>query len=103
MRGAWTRRAPGGLKAFEDQSDGHRPFADGRGAALDRPAADVAHAEDARSTGLQEQRRPAVTVRLRRDFAAGEEEPVGVGGQLALEPPGGRLGADEDEEPRPPT
>jgi hypothetical protein len=33
-----------------------------------------------------------------RDVAAGEQEPVGVFGELARQPPGGGLGADEDEQ-----
>jgi len=99
--GAWRvcNGNPGGLEAFEDEPHRHRAFPDrGRGP-LDRPAADVADGEDPGPAGFQEQGHPAGVVEPGfRDVGAGEQEPAGVFGELARQPPGAGLGADENEQ-----
>jgi len=92
-------RAPGGLEAFEHQPHRHGSFSDGGRGPLDGPAADVTDGENSRAAGFQEQGHPAGVVEPGlRDVGAGEQEPVGVFGELARQPPGGGLGADEHEQ-----
>src|SRR5262249_58057650 len=90
----------GGLEAFvyEPYRDGAFPGG-GRGA-LDRAAADVSEGEDRGPAGLQDQRRAALVGEWGcGDVAAGEQEAVAVLGELAGQPLGSGLGADEDEQP----
>src|SRR5215831_8057549 len=90
----------GGLEAVVYEPYRHGAFPDGGRGALDRPAADVSGGEDPRPAGLQEQWRAALVGESGcGDVAAGEQERVAVLGELAGQPLGSGLRADEDEQP----
>ena len=75
-----------------DELDGHRPFADGGGAAFGRAGADVAGREHAGNVGLEQ------VVRVR--CGAGEDEAVVVAADGVVEPLGARQRAEEEEQER---
>ena len=75
-----------------DELDGHRPFADGGGAALGRPGADVAGREHAGDVGLEQV--------VRAGCRAGEDEAVLVAADGVVEPFGARQRAEEEEQER---
>src|SRR5215469_1876569 len=90
----------GGLQALVYEPYRHGAFPGGGRGALDRAAADVSGGEDPRRAVLQEQRRAGLVGESGcGDVAAGEQEPVAVVGELAGQPPGSGLRADEDEQP----
>src|SRR5215467_3073163 len=89
----------GGLEAVVYEPYRHGAFPDGGRSALDRPAADVSDGEDPRRAGLQEQRRSALVAEFGcGDIAAGEQKAVAVLCELAGQPLGSGLRADEDEQ-----
>src|ERR1700744_6071226 len=110
----------GGLEGevLVDDADGHRALADGGGDALDRAGAAVADGEDTGEAGLERHRGAAAVDRVGVEVGdvegaagdgagveggdggapAGEKEAGVVLGQLAAEPLGAGVGADEDEE-----
>ena len=75
-----------------DELDRHRPFADGRGATLGRPGADIAGREHSWDVGLEQ----VVDV----GCGAGEDEAVVVAGHGVVEPLGARQRAEEQEHER---
>ena len=98
-RGAGLRPLSRWPEAFEYEPHGHRALPDCGHGPLDRSAADIADGEDSRPAGFQEHGHPVRVVELSlRDVAAGEQEPVGVFGELARQPLGAGLCADENEQ-----
>src|SRR5438270_12751199 len=87
-----------GLEAFVHQTDRHGTFARSRGQAPDRAAAHVAGGEDPGAAGLEEERRAAIAFRGGCGSRSGQDEAMVVEGDLAVQPAGSGLGADEDEE-----
>src|SRR4029453_2694968 len=87
------------LQVLMHERDGHAAFADGGGDALDRARSNVTASEDARHARL-EQIRIAVarSIRGRRNVDAGEHVAASVARDLAGQPLGLRIRADEDEE-----
>src|SRR3954454_14729382 len=85
------------------EGDRHGTLADGRGDPLDRVGAHVAGDEDAGQAGLQ-QVRVAVevpaggTASLAQQGGPGRDEAALVADDRAVEPPGARRPADEDEQ-----
>ena len=73
-----------------DELHGHRSFADGGGAALGRPRADVAGREDAGHAGLEQVAGAGGVAR--------EDEAVGSACDRVVEPFRARLCAEEEEE-----
>ena len=77
--------------------DRHRALADGGGDALHRACVDIADGKDAELTRLEEER-SLTAERLGLDIAPGEQEAVLVHRNMAAQPVGVRLGANEHEE-----
>src|SRR5262245_8198277 len=81
-----------------NERDGHGALADGAGDPLDRVVTDVTGGEEARQARLEEEGLPVeIPAGRRLDAQAGEDEPLLVAGDDALEPGRSRLLADEDE------
>src|SRR5712671_2018437 len=101
--GGWSgpqNGRPGVPETVKHESYCHGSFADGRGNALDGPAAHVPDSEDPRPAGLEEQRGPSAGIAQRPwDLWPGQEESVVIYSELAVEPLRTGPGADEHEEP----
>ena len=82
-----------------DEGDRHAALADGRRNALHRGEPDVAAREDAGHARLEQVRVAIELPPSRRLRRAGEDEAVGVEGDLGREPAGLGVGADEDGQP----
>src|SRR5215831_13558722 len=104
-------RAGGGLagaaaEVFADETDGNGALADGRGDPLDRAGSHVAGREYPGQAGLQQVGVPgqlvpgAAPASLLAQIRAGDGEAVTVQLDRLGEPPGVRLGADENQKRR---